>query len=152
MCAIGLETRLRLRPMPIVRFAAGQFARSRTVVTQHRRLKRSLEHTGSIRSRRALDWMNFFTADVEVSFGAFVSFYLAGLNWSQSNIGLVMTVGQLTGGLVLIPGGALTDALPWKRAWAATGLLMIAGAALTLAVKPSQGSAGDHQEASCGPC
>ena len=123
--------------MPIVRFAAGQFARSRTVVTQHRRLKRSLEHTGSIRSRRALDWMNFFTADVEVSFGAFVSFYLAGLNWSQLNIGLVMTVGQLTGGLVLIPGGALTDALPWKRAWAATGLLMIAGAALALAVKPS---------------
>jgi hypothetical protein len=48
-----------------------------------------------------------------------------------------MTVGRLTGALVLIPGGALTDALPWKRALAATGLLMIACAALILAVKPS---------------
>lgn len=137
MCAIGLETRLTPRPMPIVRSATGQFERSRTAVTQHRRLKRSLEHTGSVRSRRALDWMNFFTADVEVSFGAFVSFYLAGLSWSQSDIGFAMTVGQLTGALILIPGGALTDALPWKRAWAATGLLMIASAALILAVKPS---------------
>jgi MFS family permease len=119
--------------MPIVRSAAGQFARSRTAVTQHCRLKRSLERTGSARSRGAVDWMNFFTADVEGAFGVFVSFYLAGLSWSQSNIGFVMTVGQLTGALVLIPGGALTDGAHW----AATGLLMITGAALILAVKPS---------------
>jgi MFS family permease len=123
--------------MPIVRSLAEQCGRSRTALTRHRGVKRSLERTGSAQSRRALDWINFFTADVAVSFGAFVSFYLAGLSWSQADIGFAMMVGQLTGALVLLPGGALTDALRWKRAWAAAGLLMIAGAALIFALKPS---------------
>lgn len=125
--------------MQIVRSAAGHFVRSRTAVTYHRGLKRSLERTGSAQSRHALDWMNFFTADMEVSFGTFVPFYLASLNWSQENIGFAMTAGQLTGALILIPGGAFTDAVRWKRAWAATGLFMIAGAALILALKPRLG-------------
>jgi hypothetical protein len=38
--------------------------------------------------------MNFFTVDMEVSFGTFVPFYLATLNWSQENIGFAMTAGQ----------------------------------------------------------
>jgi MFS family permease len=128
-----------LRHMSIVSSAAGQFVRSRTAVMHHHGLKRSLERTGSAQSRHALDWMNFFTADMEVSFGTFVPFYLASLNWSQENIGFAMTAGQLTGALFLIPGGALTDAVRWKRAWAATGLLMVASAALILALKPSLG-------------
>jgi MFS family permease len=123
--------------MAIVRSFAGQVGRSRAAVRHHRRMKRALEHTGSVRSRRGLDWMNFFTADAQVAFGTFVSFYLASLSWSQANIGFVMTVGQLTAALILIPGGALTDALPWKRAWAATGLLMTACAALIFALMPS---------------
>jgi MFS family permease len=123
--------------MTIIPTIAGQLARSRSAVTRHRSAKRSLERTGSARSRHGLDWMNFFTADVEVGFGAFVSFYLAGLGWSKENVGFAMTVGRLTGALVLIPGGALTDAMPWKRGLAATGLLMIACAASILALKPS---------------
>lgn len=123
--------------MPIVRSVAGQFLSSRNAINRHRNLKRSLEQIGSVRSRRALDWMNFFTADVEVSFGTFVPFYLASLNWSQDNVGFALTAGRLTGAFALIPGGAVTDVVPWKRAWAATGLLMIAAAALILALKPS---------------
>jgi MFS family permease len=123
--------------MAIIPRVTGRLARSRTAVTHHRRAKRELERTGSARSRHGLDWMNFFTADVEVGFGAFVSFYLAHLGWSKGNIGIVLTVGRLTGAAVLMPGGALTDALPWKRGLAATGLLMITCAALILALKPS---------------
>ncbi len=122
--------------MPMFPRVAGQLARSRTVVTRHHRAKRSLERTGSTLSRHGLDWMNFFTADVEVGFGAFVSFYLAGLGWSKESVGFAMTAGRLTGALVLLPGGALADALPWKRGLATTGLLMIACAALILALKP----------------
>jgi hypothetical protein len=107
--------------MPIIPKVAGYLSRSRTAVTHHRRAKRSLERTGSARTRHGLDWMNFFTADVEAGFGVFVSFYLAGLGWSKENVGLAMTVGRITGALVLLPGGALTDALPWKRGLAATG-------------------------------
>ncbi len=123
--------------MPIVPTVAGHLTRSRTVVTHHRHAKRSLECTGSVQSRHGLDWMNFFTADVQLGFGAFVSFYLAGLGWSQESVGFAMTVGQLTGAVVLIPGGALADALRWKRGLAATGLVMIACAALILALEPS---------------
>jgi MFS family permease len=123
--------------MPIIPRVAGQLSRSRTAVTHHRHAKRSLERTGSARSRHGLDWVNFFTADVEAGFGAFVSFYLAGLGWSKENVGFAMTVGRITGALVLMPGGALTDALPWKRALAAAGLVMIASAGLILALKPS---------------
>jgi hypothetical protein len=74
--------------MPIIPTVAGRLARSRTAVTHHRRAKRLLERTGSGRSRHGLDWTNFFTADVEVGFGAFVSFYLAGLGWSKENAAL----------------------------------------------------------------
>jgi hypothetical protein len=56
-------------------------------VTRHRRQKRSLESAGSSQSRRGLDWMNFFTADVQTGFGAFVSLYLAEMQWSQESVG-----------------------------------------------------------------
>ncbi len=115
---------------------SGRFIRSGTVITHHRSAKRSLERCGSAESRRGLDWMNFFTADAEVGFGSFVSFYLASMGWSQENVGLAMTAGRLAGAALLIPGGALTDTLPWKRGLAAAGLLMIASAALILALKP----------------
>jgi hypothetical protein len=42
-------------------------------------------------------------------------------------------VGTLTGVICLIPGGALTDAVRWKRGLVAMGILAIAGAALMLA-------------------
>jgi MFS family permease len=46
-------------------------------------------------------------------------------------------VGTLTGVICLIPGGALTDAVRWKRGLVAMGILAIAGAALMLALRPS---------------
>ena len=81
--------------------------------------------------------MNFFTADVQTGFGAFVSFYLAGLHWSQEDVGFALTLGRLSGVLGLIPAGALADSIRSKRGLAATGLLMIAIAALIFAVRPT---------------
>jgi len=81
--------------------------------------------------------MNFFTADVQTGFGAFVSFYLADLRWSQESVGFALTLGRLSGVLGLIPAGALTDKIRSKRGLAATGLLMIAFAALLLALHPT---------------
>lgn len=96
-----------------------------------------MECAGSPQSRRGLDWTNFFTADVQTGFGAFVSFYLAGLHWSQENVGFALTLGRLSGVLGLIPAGALTDKIHSKRGLAAAGLLMIAIAALLLALRPT---------------
>jgi hypothetical protein len=43
--------------------------------------RKSLRGSISRQSRQGLDWMNFFLADVQTAFGAFVAFYLADLGW-----------------------------------------------------------------------
>ena len=81
--------------------------------------------------------MNFFIADVQTGFGSFEAFYLAQLGWSQGNIGVALSVGNMAGVLSQIPGGALADWVRWKRGLAAAGILMTALAALILALAPS---------------
>ena len=46
-------------------------------------------------------------------------------------------MGGLAGAIALIPGGALADAVRWKRALVAAGIVMIAVSALVLALRPS---------------
>lgn len=115
----------------------GRVSSARASVQRHRRNKLSLEKVGSRASRRGLDWMNFFIADVQEGFGAFIAFYLANLNWSAASIGLMLTIGRISSAVALIPGGALTDAVRWKRALVATGIVMIAASALIFALHPT---------------
>jgi MFS family permease len=112
-------------------------SRSRRAITEHRQRRRSFDKRISDQSRRALDWTNFFVADVQVSFGAFLAFYLASLEWSKQDVGLALTVGGLAGVAAQIPGGALADAVRWKRALAAIGILMISLSSLILALWPT---------------
>jgi nitrate/nitrite transporter NarK len=107
--------------------------------SRYREARRSLRTPSSRRSRYGLDWMNFFIADVQTGFGTFVAFYLARLGWSLESIGLVLGVGALAAVLSQIPGGALSDAIRWKRGLAAIGIVMIGTAALILALHPSRG-------------
>ena len=81
--------------------------------------------------------MNFFVADVQTGFGAFVAFYLAHNDWSVRDVGYVLTIGSLASVVSQIPGGALADALRWKRGFIAVGIVMISAAALTLGFMPS---------------
>jgi MFS family permease len=115
----------------------GYSSKARDVVSEHRRRRRDLDHTISDQSRRGLDWTNFFVADVQVSFGAFLAFYLASAGWSRVDVGIALTVGGITGVLAQLPGGALTDSLHWKRAWAAVGIAAISISALILAIYPT---------------
>src|SRR5690242_11750698 len=91
----------------------------------------------STQSRHGLDWLNFFVADIQTGFGAFVAFYLAELGWSKGQVGLALAAGTIAGLIAHIPGGALVDWAPWKRGLAATGLAMIAGSAIILALAPT---------------
>jgi hypothetical protein len=81
--------------------------------------------------------MNFFVADLQTAFGAFVAFYLADLGWTKSQVGLALTAGTLAGVMSQIRGGALVDALQWKRALAAFGIVLVGTSALILALLPS---------------
>src|SRR5581483_5477141 len=59
------------------------------------------------------------------------------LGWLQGAIGLALTVGRAVSALSLVPGGALVDAVRWKRALVALGLVMLAASALILALHPT---------------
>jgi MFS family permease len=115
----------------------GIHTRSRRVISEHRHKRKLQEREVSDRSRRGLDWTNFFLADVQMSFGSFLAFYLADFGWSKQNVGLALTVGGLAAVAAQIPGGALADAVRWKRGLAACGFILIATAALILALRPS---------------
>ena len=107
------------------------------VVARYRQARKTLHTPASPQSRYGLDWMNFFLADVQTGFGTFVAFYLAHLGWTERNVGFALTLGGLAGVASQIPGGALADAVPWKRALIATGIMMIGAAALILALVPN---------------
>lgn len=72
-----------------------------------------------------------------MGFGAFLAFYLAELGWSKQDVGLVLAAGGLAGVVAQVPGGALADAVRWKRGLVALGIAMIAASALILALWPT---------------
>jgi hypothetical protein len=92
-------------------------------------------------SRRGLDWLNFFLADIQTGFGAFAAFYLADLGWDKNQVGLALSAGTVAGLIALLPGGAIVDWVPWKRGLAAIGratpLLSSANAWAASALPPS---------------
>jgi MFS family permease len=111
---------------------------------QHRRWKhhdngKRSEIAGrpSPQSERGLDWLNFFMADVQSGFGAFLSFYLADLHWTKAAVGLALTSGGLAGVAAQMPAGAVVDAIATKRAVVALGAAMVAASALVLALWPN---------------
>jgi len=106
-------------------------------VARYRQARKTLHTPASAQSRYGLDWMNFFLADVQTGFGTFVAFYLAHLGWSERSVGVTLTAGGLAGVLSQIPGGALADAVRWKRGLIAIGIVMIGAAALILAIRPT---------------
>jgi MFS family permease len=132
----GHETQKAGRGSRILERVFGLHTRSRRLISEHRHRRKLRDREVSDRSRRGLDWTNFFLADVQLSFGSFLAFYLADLGWSKQNVGLALTVGGLAAVAAQIPGGALADAVRWKRALAASGFVFIAAAALILALRP----------------
>src|SRR6185369_13077782 len=102
--------------------------------SQHDRQK--IPRPPSLTSRRALDWFVFFLADVQTGFGAFVSVYLTTEKWTQTDIGLVLTVGAFVALVGQIPGGAIVDAARSLRQVAALAVAAVGLSAFALAVSP----------------
>ena len=90
----------------------------------------------SQRSLRGLDWFAFFVADVQTGWGPFVATYLTSVAWTQLDIGLILTIGTITGLALQIPAGALVDRVPAKRLLAALAVASISASALLLALWP----------------
>lgn len=90
----------------------------------------------SRRSLGGLDWFAFFLADIQTGWGPFVATYLTSVAWTQFDIGLILTIGTITGLALQIPAGALVDRVPAKRLLAALAVASISASALLLALWP----------------
>ncbi|MGA2998932.1 MFS transporter [Bradyrhizobium sp.] len=88
-------------------------------------------------SLRGLDGVNLLLAGALSGFGPYVAAFLAGQNWTQQSIGIVLTAGAIAGLLSQLPGGALLDVIRSKRAAVALGAVMVAAGALIIAVWPA---------------
>jgi MFS family permease len=89
------------------------------------------------RNQAGLDWLNFFVANVQTGFGAFIAVYLTSHRWTQTEIGLALTVGTITAMASQVPGGALVDAMRDKRVAAAFAIASIIISALLFALWPA---------------
>src|ERR1700712_4538762 len=92
---------------------------------------------GIARSLRALDWLNFFVANVQTGFGPFIASYLAANKWTQGEIGLMLSVGTISAMASQLPAGALVDALRNKKGAAAAAIIAIIVSALLLGASPT---------------
>jgi MFS family permease len=110
--------------------------RSRRTISEHGKNWKSRDREISDRSRWGLDLTNFFLADVQVGFGAFLAFYLGQHGSSKQEVGFLLMVGSMTALLSHIPAGALADRTYWKRGLAAFGIAAISISALILALRP----------------
>jgi MFS family permease len=106
------------------------------VLSRRSAVRTWMRSPASRQSRYALDCLNCLIGSVQTGLGTFVAFYLASLGWSKESVGLALATGQVAGVLGQIPGGAITDAIAWKRGFAALGILMSMGAALIFAAAP----------------
>ena len=83
-----------------------------------------------------LDLLNLWVANIQTGFGPFVAVYLTSRGWTQTSIGLALSMGTLTAMASQLPAGALVDAMRSKNRIAALSIAAFALSALLFAVYP----------------
>lgn len=85
----------------------------------------------------ALDWLNFFLADVRGGLGAYVNvFLLTKAQWSQAAIGAVLSTSGLIGIMAHPAVGAFIDRTRAKRALIISGAFVLSGCGLAIVWMP----------------
>ena len=85
---------------------------------------------------RALDWFNLFVANIQTGFGPFIAVYLISQSWTQTSIGVALSIGTIAAMASQVPAGALVDAIPNKTRVAAFSVLAFTACALMFAIYP----------------
>jgi MFS family permease len=88
------------------------------------------------RAARGLDWLNLFVANVQTGFGPFLAVYLTTAGWTQTSIGLALSLGTITAMASQVPAGALVDAVRSKSRVAVFSILAFTASALMFTVAP----------------
>src|SRR5512147_2809057 len=85
---------------------------------------------------RGLDWLNLFVANVQTGFGPFLAVYLTTAGWTQTSIGLALSLGTITAMASQVPAGALVDAVHRKSIIALFSILAFTASALFFTIAP----------------
>ena len=90
----------------------------------------------SSKGERGLDWFNLFVANIQTGFGPFIAVYLSSQGWTQTSIGLALSIGTVSSMASQVPAGAVVDAMPNKTRVAAFSVVTFTISALMFAVHP----------------
>ena len=140
MTAIPIHER---RPLPAPdRETVRSDPRSRVAARPMRRVEIANERTPpaaapSRASARGMDAFAFFIANLQTGFGPFLAVYFTQQKWTQSDIGLALTVGGLVSLLGQVPGGAFVDASRSKRFAAGLSAFWVGASAVMIAAMPT---------------
>jgi MFS family permease len=85
---------------------------------------------------RALDWFNLFVANIQTGFGPFIAVYLSSQRWTQTSIGLALSIGTVAAMASQVPAGALVDLIANKTRVAAFSVVVFTLSALMFAIRP----------------
>jgi MFS family permease len=101
------------------------------------RAQRRFWRMPGISADRGLDWLNLFVANIQTGFGPFVVVYLTTEGWTQTRIGLALSLGTISAMASQVPAGALVDAIRSKAAVAFFSILAFTASALFFALWPT---------------
>lgn len=79
---------------------------------------------------------NFFSASLQTGYGPFLPVYLTRSGWTQSQVGLALSLGSIAGVVSQVPAGLLVDQLPQRRLACALALVALALGMIILALAP----------------
>jgi MFS family permease len=85
---------------------------------------------------RSLDWLNLFVGNIQTGFGPFIAVYLTTRGWTETSIGLALSLGTLAAMASQIPAGALVDAIRSKAWVVLLSIMAFSVSALLFAVQP----------------
>ncbi len=98
----------------------------------------SHEPNPSKTSRRALDGLNVFLADVRDGMGPFLGTFLReSHHWDPGNVGIALAASQIGTVLAQTPAGAVIDRIRWKRLAVAIAAVAVAAGCVVVYLVPS---------------
>ncbi len=86
------------------------------------------------RSLLALDWINFFLADVETGVGPFMAtYFVSARHWNPAQVGVILAAQKIASVLAQTPAGWLIDRANFKKWLMAAAALVIGVGAILIA-------------------
>ncbi len=98
--------------------------------------KQGVGLSATMSPERGLDWLNLFVGNIQTGFGPFIAVYLTTRGWTQTSIGLALSLGTIAAMISQMPAGALVDTIGNKTGVVLFSVLAFSISALLFAVQP----------------